>query len=167
LHAWNALTGKLLWVDDLQGYDAKTAVSANGDTIAVTWAQLTEYRTGIREERRVALYDRTGRRKFEPKGGHFFAPDLVALSPDGKTVTVRDNTGTLWSLDDRGTTVARIRPPQPKPAQYETPTPTPAPAPDAHEITQTVTTPNGKFLLVYRGDGQMTLYQATKPSTKP
>lgn len=147
LHVWDARTGKMQWVEDLGGFDARAAVSADGNAISVTWAQASSYSTGSDGvERRVALFGRDGRRKFADKGSHFFAPELVALSADGERLTVRDEAGVLWTLNGRGHTIGRLR--------------LPAPNGNVPLLRETQTTPDGKYLLVHRGDGSLTLYQA-------
>ncbi len=146
LHVWDARTGHLLWSAHLEASEPKALVSANGQTIAVTFAHSEN---GAIDERKLALFDRTGRRRFADKGGIFFAPELVALSDDGTRLTVRDKSGYLHTMDERGRMVGRVRL-APNPGTSTPPT-----------IQQTQTSRDGKTLLLLRGDGQMTLFRAT------
>ena len=146
LHVWDARTGHLLWNTELDASEPKALVSANGQTIAVTFAHPeTRDANGARK---LAVFDRTGRRRFADKGGMFFAPDLVSLSDDGTRLTVRDKSGYLHTLDERGHMVGRVRL-APNPGTTRPPT-----------IQETQTSRDGKTLLVLRGDGQMTLFKS-------
>ena len=150
LHLWDARTGQFLWSTPLDAarLDAvrpKALVSANGTLIAVTYARTSDDSS---EERKLALFDRTGKRKFSDKGGLFFAPELVALSSDGTLLTVRDKSGYLYTLDDRGHMVGRVR----LPADSNTGQPP--------TIRDTQTSRDGKTLLVLRGDGQISLFKS-------
>jgi hypothetical protein len=148
LTVWDGRAGKLLWIEELDGSDPRVAVSANGRTIAVTYAQVSAYNSGNAVERKVALFDREGRRLFGEKGGVFFSPELVCLSADGARTTVKDAAGNIWTLDSHGRTIARLHAPT-DPTTGATPT-----------VRQIVATEGGAFLLVYRGDGNLTLYKA-------
>jgi hypothetical protein len=148
LTVWDAHAGGLLWIEDLDGSDPRVSVSANGHFIAVTYAHISAYNSGDAVERKVALFDRGGRRLFNDKGGVFFSPELVCLSADGARITVRDAAGNIWTLDNRGRTVARLHPPA-DPATGATPA-----------LRQVAATENGAYLLVYRSDGSLTLYKA-------
>jgi hypothetical protein len=148
LTVWDAHTGKLLWIEDLDGSDPRVAVSANGHTIAVTYAQVSMYSSGNAVERKVMLFDRSGRHLYGEKGGVFFSPELVCLSADGARTTVEDAAGNIWTLDSHGRTVARLHPPS---------DPTTGAAPTIQQVTATE---DGAYLLVYRTDGNLTLYKA-------
>ena len=148
LHAWDAHTGRLLFIEDLHGSCPKAAVSGNGQKIAVTYhhtlpGNAPDAQNGDTPDRKLMLFDRTGQRLFEEKGGVFFAPELVGLSKDGTRLLVRDPQGTIWTLDSQGRTVARLT------------------APDkSGELRRVIPTRDGNFLLTYRGDGSLTLYRA-------
>ena len=153
LHLWDARTGQFLWSTPLDAAYPKALVSANGNLIAVTYARVNENEPGAssdpnNQERKLALFDRTGKRRFSDKGGLFFAPELVALSSDGTRLTVRDKSGYFYTLDDRGHMVGRVR----LPLDPDTGLPP--------TIRETQTSRDGKTLLIVRGDGQMTLLQS-------
>lgn len=150
LHVWDMSSGDLLFIEDLHGFAPKVAVSANGQQIAVTYSRTDGQETGIAPsdsnnvEHKVMLFDRTGRKLFEEKGGVFFAPDLVGLSADGTRLMVRDPHGTLWTLDNKGRTIARL------PFQGKT-----------GQLSRVLTSQDGKYVLLYQSDGKLSLYHAT------
>jgi hypothetical protein len=94
------------------------------------------------ETRRLLLLNRDGTARGDEKGGRFFAPRLVALSAQGERTTVLDGERALFVLDQEGKTRWRLT------------LPTRAP------IQQTISTPDGAFLLLVRTDGTLTLYEA-------
>ena len=150
IHVWEARTGRLLWSESLGGFEATARVSAHGDYIAVTYAHKPASEgDGPASERKVVLFDRNGHRFFPDKGGLYFAPQLIALSADGRRITVRDNGGYIWTLDERGRMLSRFRLPL-DPATGAAPT-----------IRETLATDDGTSLLIRRGDGQLSLYRAT------
>jgi hypothetical protein len=73
-----------------------------------SYVKTLNYRTGEATARKLALYDSQGRKLWE-KGGEFFSPTLVALSPDGGRLTVADGANTLYTLDARGHFVSQLR----------------------------------------------------------
>lgn len=153
LHVWNAHTGQLLWSQDLKACDPRVAVNANGSVIAISYERDIDGDGTFNDsaERRLLLFDRVGHRAFPEKGGLFFAPQLVALSADGQRVTVRDDSGMLWTLDNKGRILSRVRLPlDPK---------TGAPP----VVQETISSTDGSMLLVRRGDGQITLFKAVLP----
>lgn len=148
LHVWDAVTGRLLWIEHLEAFDPKVRVSANGQFIAVSYARTSSYNTGATLERKVALFGIDGRRLFADKGGLFFSPDLVALSAGGERITVRDNSGTLWTLNNTGRTVSRMR----LPLDAKTGKPP--------SVIDALATDDGAYLLLRRGDDKITFYKA-------
>ena len=148
LDVWNARTGKLLWIENLDGFAPKAAVSADGQFIAVSYRQAAGGGGAGGAAQKIALFDRAGKRLFGDKGGHFFAPELVCLSADGVRLTVSDNEGNLWTLDRQGRTVSRQRP------TLDPKTGKPC------SILHLIATADGKNLLVYRSDSSLTLYRA-------
>jgi hypothetical protein len=158
LHVWDADSGENLFVADLPGANhPRVLVSADGNCVAVTYLRMTHYRTGDVTEHRLAAWDRAGRPLFKEKGGSgFFSPDdIVALSKDGERITVQDRRrNLLYTLDARGNFVHQMRLPA---AVSKTPR---VPPPAAPLLRQTVATPDGAFLLVHRGDGQISLLKA-------
>jgi hypothetical protein len=155
LHVWDGRSGRLIWSEILEAGDAHALVSEHGDFIAVSYArpsgEFAADGTPILLHK-VALLDRSGHRLFSDMGGIFFAPELVALSEGaGRTarVTVRDMSGSLWTIDERGRILSRLRPPV-NPKTGASPT-----------IRRTLSTPDGTYLLLLRGSGDMTLYKAS------
>ncbi|MDX1933907.1 MAG: hypothetical protein SFU56_15010 [Capsulimonadales bacterium] len=149
LHVWDMTTGKLRFIEDLKGFAPQVAVSANGQQIAVTYAR-AKAGTGERPpdadrdvERKITLFDRAGRRLFEEKGGIFFAPELIGISADGRRLTVRDPHGTIWTLDHRGRTIARL-----------------TSAGKSRQLLRALTTEDGRYLLLYHSDNTLSLYRA-------
>jgi outer membrane protein assembly factor BamB len=150
LHAWDARTGELLWIEDLRGFGPKVRISGNGKFIAVSYARVTDYSNGSTVERKVALFERSGRRRFEDRGGMYFSPEVVCLSATGDRLTVRDTNGTLWTLDRDGHTVARLR--LPKSVASATPA----------AVREMVATEDGAYLLLYQADGQLSLLKSAQ-----
>ena len=151
LHVWNAHTGQLLWSQDLEASGARALVSADGRFIAVSYLRDVDSDGALNpsSERRLVLFDREGHRAFPEKGGLFFAPELVALSADGQRLTVRDSSGYLWTLDGRGHILSRVR------LALDPKTGAPP------KIDETIPSADGRFLLLRRGDGVITLFKAT------
>ncbi len=148
LHVWDAATGRPLWTRDLEGFHPRALITRRGQFVAVTYVRTLSYRTGDAVERKLVLFDRRGRRLWE-KGGVYFSPELVALSSDGRRLTVTDGASTLYTLDAGGRILSYLRlPPNPKTGAR--------PA-----IREAIATPDGEHLLVRRGDGQITLLKAT------
>jgi WD40 repeat protein len=147
LHVWDMSTGKLLFIENLHGFDPHIAVSTNGQQIAVTYSRADGQNEGFAPrpnegiERKVMLFDRTGRHLFEEKGGVFFSPELIGISADGTRVMVRDPQGTIWTLDNHGRTIARLTAPS-----------------KAGQLLRVLTTRDGNYMLLYRGDGTLSLY---------
>jgi len=113
----------------------------------------------------LAAWDRTGRPLFKEKGGSgFFSPDdIVALSKDGSRITVQDRRrNILYTLDARGNIVHQLR--LPAAAAPKVPG---TPSPAAPVLRETVATPDGAFLLVHRGDGQISLLKAAPAAPSP
>jgi len=148
LHVWDARTGRLLWIEDLGAFDPKVLISRDGSNIAVSCAKMSSYNTGATVERKLTMFSREGRRLFADKGGLFFAPELVALSAGGGRITVRDGSGSLWSLDRDGRTVSRMRLARDQRTG------------EAPVIKEAISSDDGEFLLLQRGDDQISLYKA-------
>jgi hypothetical protein len=145
IHVWDARSGKLMWSQDLAASRAKALVSADGRHIAVSYARDVDGdgTVNLASERRVVLFDREGHRVFAEKGGLFFAPELVALAPNGERIIVRDGAGYLWTLDGRGRILSRD-------ATFGT----------TATIQEVLPSADARALLIRRGDGQITLFKA-------
>ena len=150
IHVWDGHTGRLIWSENLEASNGCALVSAHGETIAVSYERPAPdaNATGT-PERKVAVFDRDGHRLFSDMGGVFLSPRLVAVSPDGGRITVHDDRGYLWILDSRGRIHSRV------PLSLDLMTSAPP------TFLQTITTSDGKYLLVRRGDGQITLFKSS------
>jgi len=149
---WNAETGKVLFRCDLDGFGAEARVSATGNVIAVSYSHVTRYNTGDLNERRLIAFNRAGERIFSDKGGLYFAPRLVCLSEDGARVTVLDGDRSLYTLDARGKFLSKLHFASDKAGNKS--------GGDVPTIKATEASENGAFLLVWRGDGMLTLLKA-------
>ena len=147
LDVLDAPTGNRLWQIDLKSSGAKARVSSDGQFIAVTCTHMTDYSTGSILEHRLSVYTRDGH-KVGDRGSSYFSPELVAVSSDGSRITVQDGPSTLFTLDSRGNIKSKLTLPK-NPATHILPT-----------IRECVATGNGRFLLLLRGDGQVTFYRA-------
>jgi outer membrane protein assembly factor BamB len=144
----DAATGNRLWKVDLNASGAKARVSSDGEFVAVTSAHMSDYSTGSVLEHTLSFYTRDGRQVFGDRGGLYFSPELVAVSADGSRITVQSGPSTLFTLDARGNFKWKLTLPK-NPTTQAPPT-----------IRECIATSNGQFLLLVRGDGQITLYKA-------
>jgi hypothetical protein len=144
----DAATGNRLWKIDLNAFGAKAQVSNDGEYIAITCAHMSDYSTGSVLEHKLSYYTRDGRQVFGDRGGLYFSPELVAVSADGSRITVQSGPSTLFTLDKRGSFKSKLTLDK-NPKTKVAPT-----------IRETIATSNGRFLLLVRGDGQITLYKA-------
>ena len=131
-------SGMRLWEKRIPGKQARVAVAADGQRIALTYLFETQ-RGG---EARLLLLNRDGTPRGEEKGGRFLLPRLAALSALGERVTVLDGDRALFVLDGDGKTRWRLA------------------LPRAAPIQETLSTTDGAFLLLVRTDGTLTLYEA-------
>ena len=131
-------SGMRLWEKRIPGKQARVAVAADGQRIALTYLFETQ-RGG---EARLLLLNRDGTPRGEEKGGRFLLPRLAALSAMGERVTVLDGDRALFVLDGDGKTRWRLA------------------LPRAAPIQETLSTTDGAFLLLVRTDGTLTLYEA-------
>ena len=139
LTGYDMESGVRLWEKRIPGTRAQAIVSADGQRVALSYVAMTGRGD---ETRRLLLLNRDGTARGDEKGGRFFAPRLVALSAQGERTTVLDGERALFVLDQEGKTRWRLT------------LPTRAP------IQQTISTPDGAFLLLVRTDGTLTLYEA-------
>jgi hypothetical protein len=153
LEAWDARTGRSLFREPIEGRDPRVLVSADGGLVAVSYARMSYYRTGGDAlEYKLALFDREGNHLFADKGSALFRPQLLALSggADGAgRLTVYGGQGTLYTLDARGSFLSKLRLPDDPDTG------------DAPLVRDAVSSPDGRYLLLWRGDGQLSLFKAT------
>lgn len=145
---WDTENGRRLWSENLEAFRPDALTSHNGQLIAVAYVKALSYRTGAAVERKLALFDRTGQRLWE-KGKLFFSPRLVAFAADGSRLTVTDGAGAIYTLDARGRFQSKLRLPA-NPSTGVVP-----------GIRQVIASEDGEWLLIHRGDGQITLLRAT------
>ena len=128
---WDA-GGKLRWKQPVKGFEAHALVSPQGQYVAVSYANfLSEKGDGI-IERKVAVYRSDGKLLWS-KGGLFFEPRLVALSPTGSTVIVSDGERSLYNVDQRGKILSKLTLPG--------------------TIRKALSSDDGRRILLYCGDG--------------
>lgn len=146
LELWDHAEKKRLWSVPLAGVPQRLQMSEDARVISVNFTRSEADQT----ERKVTLYDRSGKQLFAERGGLSFSPDVVAISASGDCLTVRDPAGNLWLLDNGGHTVGRLR----------------APADTAGRplhLSRALATPDGRYLLLHYvgalGDGHLMLYR--------
>jgi hypothetical protein len=139
LTGYDMESGMRLWEKRIPGTRAQAIVSADGQRVALSYVAKNERGD---ETKRLVVLNRDGSARGDEKGGRFFAPRLVALSAQGERTTVLDGERALFVLDQDGKTRWRLTLPVRAPIQ------------------QTISTPDGAFLLLVRTDGTLTLYEA-------
>ena len=115
----------------------RAQISRDGHLVAVSFLRQLVRGGQTLSEHRLRLLDSDGNTLWE-RGGLLFSPSLVALGPQG-TVLVSDGQRTLYSLSREG----RIGPSYPLPGL----------------IRDTMLSGDGRVLLVYTGDGTLSLYK--------
>ena len=135
-------SGKPLWTHDLgeDNYYPKAQITANGEFVVVTYLHNITHGQKRAAERRLLVLDRLGDTVFE-KGGLLFSPNLVTVSPTGNTVTVSDGQYALYNVNSNG----RIS----------------ASKTMDKLIHQTIASEDGRLILVYTGDGKLTLLRVS------
>lgn len=128
--------GKRLWKRALDGFDARALISPDSRYMAVSYASSLSDAGGGIVERKVAVYSSTGQVLWD-KGGLFFGPHLVALSPQGSSVIASDGEKCLYTIDKRGKLVSKLTMPG--------------------TIRRTLSSDDGRRILVYCGDGWLYL----------
>ena len=128
--------GKLCWKQPVDGFEAHALISPQSQYVAMSYASfLSERGDGI-IERRVAVYQSNGKLLWE-KGGLFFEPRLIALSPTGSTVIVSDGERSLYNIDRRGRILSKFTLPG--------------------IIRKALSSDDGHRILLYCGDGYLYL----------
>ena len=132
--------GNPLWKTEL-GEDAfypTAQITQDGDYVAVSYLHQIVRGNQSLSEHRLRLLDHSGNILWE-RGGLLFSPDLITLSPNGDYLIVSDGQRTLYALRHDGHILRRY------------------PLPGL--LRQTALSADGKVLLVYTGDGTLSLYQ--------
>jgi outer membrane protein assembly factor BamB len=125
---WDA-GGKRLWNRSLDGFDTRALISPKSQYVAISYASFLRDEV---MERKVAVYGSDGELLWE-KGGLFFSPYLVALSPTGSSVIVSDGERSLYNIDRRGKVLSKLA--------------------LGGTIRKTVASEDGRTILLYCGDG--------------
>lgn len=136
LSLWNS-GGKQLWTRKLEGFDGHALVSPKSQYVAVSYAGFLKRKddTDI-IERKVAVFKANGELWWE-KGGLFFGPRLVALSPKGSSVIVWDGEKSLYNIDKRGRILSKLS--------------------LKGRLRKTIASDDGRRIMLYCGDGYLYL----------
>ena len=141
LYLWRADGGgNPQWKTDL-GEDAfypRAQITADGDFVAVSYLRQIVRGNQSLSEHRLRLLDSLGNTVWE-RGGLLFSPTLVALSPDGRRTIVSDGQRTLYALRQDGRILSSLVLPG--------------------FLRQSVLSADGHTLLVYTGDGTLSLFK--------
>ena len=141
LYLWRADGGgNPQWKTDL-GEDAfypRAQITADGDFVAVSYLRQIVRGNQSLSEHRLRLLDSLGNTVWE-RGGLLFSPTLVALSPDGRRTIVSDGQRTLYALRQDGRILTSLVLPG--------------------FLRQSVLSADGHTLLVYTGDGTLSLFK--------
>lgn len=132
--------GNPQWKTEL-GEDAfypRALISEDGGYVAVSYLRQIVRGEHSLSEHYLRLLDRGGVTLWK-RGGLLFSPTLIALAPDGSSILVSDGQRTLYALGKDG----RIRASYPQPGL----------------LRQTTLSADGHVLLVYTGDGTLSLFQ--------
>jgi len=135
LRFWDS-GGKLCWRQTLDGFDARALVSPQSQYVAVSYASYISRKGEGIIERKVAVYRSDGHLLWE-KGGLFFGPRLMALSPTGSSVIVSDGEHSVYNLDRRGKILSKFD--------------------MAGGIRKAVSSEDGRRILLHCGDGWLYL----------
>ena len=103
---WNS-EGELQWTRSIEGFDGRALISPQSQYAAISYANFLPKKGAGMVERRVAVYKQNGNLLWE-KGGLFFGPRLVALSPMGSSVIVSDGESSLYNIEKSGRILSRF-----------------------------------------------------------
>lgn len=99
--------GKELWKHRLQGFDGRALVSPQSQYVAVSYADYLSHGKSEFLERKVAVYNAAGELLWQ-KGGLFFGPRLIALSPKGTSVICWDGKDALFNINNSGRILSKM-----------------------------------------------------------
>lgn len=134
---WDSM-GQGIWRRSLEGFDVTARISPQSRYVAVSYATILSHKETDIIERKVAVYDAKGKLAWE-KGGLFFGPRLIALSPTGDSVIVSDGDRSIYNIDRRGRILSK--------RTFEGP------------IKTSVSSEDGHRILLYCGDGWLYLLE--------
>ena len=132
---WNS-HGKRLWKRSINAFNARALISPQSRYVAVSYARYLDKDDYETVERKIAVYSSGGRLLWE-KGGLFFEPSLVALSPNGSSVIVSDGKKSLYNIDNRGKLLSKFTLPA--------------------TIRDAISSDDGDVILLYCGNGWLYL----------
>lgn len=132
--------GNPQWKTEL-GDDAffpSAQITEDGRYVAVTYLRQIVRGDQSLSEHRLRLLGRDGNTVWE-RGGLLFSPTLIALAPDGGSILVSDGQRTLYALGKDSHILASY--------------------PQSGLLRQTMLSADGHVLLVYTGDGTLSLFR--------
>ena len=132
--------GNPQWKTDL-GEDAfypHAQITSDGNYVAVSYLRQIVRGDQSLSEHRLRVLDNQGNTVWE-RGGLLFSPTLIAFAPDGAQTVVSDGQRTLYALRQDGRILASY------------------PLPGL--LRQTIVSADGHTLLVYTGDGTLSLFK--------
>ena len=136
-------SGQPLWSHPLDVDDSnpKVKISADGSHVALVYSHKIMHGDQSIRVQQLMLLDRNNHSLWAtPKGGPLMSPNLVAISPDGNTVTVTDGQRALYNFGADGRISAAKM--------------------DMNAmIDKTVTSNDGRYVLVYTDDNKLTLVE--------
>ena len=118
----------------------RALISQDGQTVAVTYVRMIAQGSRTVAERSLMMINGGGQVLWE-KGGLWLSPTLVAMASDGQRVTVSDGAKMLYNLNASGRVTSTY------------------PFKGTAAIRQTMSSPDGRFVLVYTSDGWLHLLQ--------
>jgi len=130
--------GELLWAYDLQdnSYSAIAYTNDDASITGISYNKLNHSPVGWASEQKLAAIDRDGQKQWE-KGGLFWSPTLICLTPDQSGLVVYDGKRKLYRLDGYGRTLST--------------------AYLSDDLRQWSVSADNSSLVVYTHDGQLTL----------
>lgn len=136
----NASDGQAIWTYPLGENSYGCSVLAGGDaqTTVASFVRIQRRGRTFTEPRRLIALDRLGNRIWD-KGGLFFSPIPICMAPQSGGVVVYDQSRTLYMLDSNGNIVNH--------AQL------------SGLLRLWAVSDDNRELLVYTGDGQLSLYR--------
>lgn len=129
--------GQCLWQRNINGFDPKALVSPESLYVALSYARYLSPGKSEIAERRVVVFRSDGSLAWE-KGGLFFGPRLVALSPKGSSVIVTDGVKSLFRINGNGKILTKMT--------------------LGGTVRKILTTDDGSRVLLYCGDGWLYLF---------
>ncbi|MCL6518253.1 MAG: WD40 repeat domain-containing protein [Armatimonadetes bacterium] len=97
---WNT-QGRLLWRQKVEGFEPFARVSPRSQYVAISFAKYLSRSRSHMLERKIKVYSAKGNLLWE-KGGLFFSPRLVAISPTGSSVIASDGKSSLYNIQSDG-----------------------------------------------------------------